>query len=292
MGARLPGGYFDAEGGLHRDVELAALTGREEELLARARQPQTATLVTEVLSRCVRRLGGISPVPPAVARGLLVADRQYLLLQLRRETFGDLVRASLVCPWPECGEQVSIDFSLADVPVTQARDRAQVHTMMLSAPAAGGAPTEVEFRLPTGADQEQLSGHVEANEAEALTLLLSRCVRRVGPHSPPGPHRVASLGPLARAEIEERMGQLAPRVEQAMEVACAECGRPFTAPFDIHGFFFGELRTDSAQLYRDVHYLAFHYHWSEHEIMAMTRDRRRTYIDVLAEAIEVLNSGA
>ena len=41
-----------------------------------------------------------------------------------------------------------------------------------------------------------------------------------------------------------------------------------------------------------MHYLAYHYHWSEGEIMAMTRDKRRTYIDVLADAIEVLNNGA
>ncbi|HEY2673518.1 MAG TPA: hypothetical protein VGJ07_24530, partial [Rugosimonospora sp.] len=62
MSGLLPGGYWDATGRLHREFELAALTGREEELLAQAGRPQTATLVTEVLSRCVRRLGGISPV--------------------------------------------------------------------------------------------------------------------------------------------------------------------------------------------------------------------------------------
>ena len=50
-------------GGVHREFELSALTGREEELLAQAGHAQPATLVTEVLSRCVLRLGGISPVP-------------------------------------------------------------------------------------------------------------------------------------------------------------------------------------------------------------------------------------
>ena len=74
--------------------------------------------------------------------------------------------------------------------------------------------------------------------------------------------------------------------------SCAECGRLITAPFDIHRFFFGELRADAALLYQEVHYLAFHYHWSEREIMAMTRDKRHTYIDVLADAIEGLNGGS
>jgi hypothetical protein len=286
----LPGGYWDATGRLHREFELSCLTGREEELLAEARRPQTATLVTEVLSRCLLRLGGISPVPPEVVRELQVADRQYLLLRVRQATFGDLVRANLFCPWPDCGERVSLDFSIDAVPVEEARDRAPAYTMTLSAAAAGGEPTEVAFRLPNGADQEALAGRVEANEAEALTLLLARCVRRIGADEPPGVDRMAALSAPARREIEDRMYQLAARVEQAMEATCARCGRAFVAPLDIHRFVLGELRTDRDLLYREVHYLAYHYHWSEHEIMAMTRDKRRTYIDVLADAIEVLNS--
>jgi len=307
----LPGGYWDADGRLHREFELATLTGREEELLARTGPARSATLVTDVLSRCVRRLGGISPVPPDVARRLLVADRQYLLLQLRRATFGDLVRANLFCPWPDCGERVSIDFSLDALPVREARDRAPSHTMTLS-----GDGTRVEFRLPTGADQELLSQRLAADEAGALTALLSRCVLRIGPDGPdsaapdglpggapdeppdgapdepPDEDRVAALPAAARSEIEHRMRELAPEVEQTLEAQCAECGRAFAAPFDIHRFFFGELRTDATTLYQEVHYLAYHYHWSEGEIMAMTRDKRHQYIDVLADAIEVLNRGA
>ncbi|MFD4631511.1 hypothetical protein ACFVYR_25780 [Streptomyces sp. NPDC058284] len=284
----LPGGYWDAEGRLHRDFELAVLTGRDEELLADARAPRPAALVTEVLSRCVRRLGGISPVPPEVARGLLVADRQYLLLHLRRASFGDVVRAHLVCPWAQCGERVSLEFSLADVPVEEARQRARAHTMTLTA-----EPLEVTFRLPNGADQEELAELSTGNEAEALTSLLARCVQRLGPDGdPPDQRRMADLSATARSEIEQRMHELAPSVEQSMEARCVHCGRVIIAPLDIQRFFLGELRTDSGLLYREVHYLAYHYHWSEHEIMELTRDKRRTYIEVLADAIEVLNSGA
>ena len=83
----LPGGYWDTNGQLHREFELAALNGRDEEELAAATAAQSATVVTEVLSRCVRRIGDISPVSPEVARQLLVADRHYLLLGLRQATF-------------------------------------------------------------------------------------------------------------------------------------------------------------------------------------------------------------
>jgi hypothetical protein len=293
----LPGGYWDATGQVHREFELSALTGREEEMLVQAGPSLAATLVTEVLSRCVRRLGGISPVPPDVMRRLLVADRQYLLLEVRRATFGDSVHADLVCPWPGCGIQVSVDFAVSDVPVEEPPYRAPLHTMTLSdeAIASGadlGGDGEVCFRLPDGSDQEELSDLLALNEAEALTGLLCRCVQRLGPYRPPDQEQLSGLSVLARAEIEERMRQVAPRVEQSMAAACVGCGRTFIVPFDVQRFLLCELRTDSQLLYQEVHYLAFHYHWSEHEIMGMTRDKRRTYIDVLADSIEVLNSGA
>jgi len=286
----LPGGYWDASGQLHRAFDLAALNGRDEERLAATIETTSAGLVTEVLSRCVRRIGDITPVAPEIARQLLVADRHYLLLRLRQATFGDRVTANLFCPWPGCAERMSIDFSIADVPVEQARHRAPLHTMTL--PAADGSPIDVTFRLPNGADQEEVSGSLACNEAAALTLLLSRCIKRIGPHESPDEHRIAALSAAARSEIEQRMQELAPKVGQAMDATCAECGRPFTAPFDIQRFFFGELRTDDDVLYHEVHYLAYHYHWSEREIMQLTRDKRHKYIAVLAGAIEVLNGGA
>jgi uncharacterized protein DUF6760 len=269
---QLPGGYWDSGGRLHRSFELSALTGREEELLLTA-GAETASLVTAVLSRCLVRLGDLSPVPSAVVRSLLVGDRQYLLLRLRQLTFGDAVRANLLCPWPECGGRVSATFSLSSVPVVAPPERAPTFTVPVR-------DAEVTFRLPTGADQEELSALAATNEAEALTRLLARCV--VG-------SSVEDLSSAARAELEDHMSRLAPRVEQTMELACVECGRTFLAPFDIHRFLLGELRTDRELLYQEVHYLAFHYHWSESEIMAMPREKRRTYIEVLGDAIEVLN---
>ena len=145
---------------------------------------------------------------------------------------------------------------------------------------------------PTAAIRKSLSELLADNEAEALTGLLSRCLQRLGPYRPPGREQVSALSGLARAEIEERMRQLSPKVEQSMTATCVGCGRAFVAPFDVHRFLFGELRTDSRLLYEEVHYLAYHYHWSEQEIMGLPRDKRHLYIDVLSDTIEVLNSGA
>jgi hypothetical protein len=287
LAGTLPGGYWDAEGTLHRGYELASLTGREEELLLEASERAPAELVTEVLARGISSLGDISPVPERVAQQMLVGDRQYLLLRLRQATFGEHVRAGLICPWADCGRRVTVEFALSDVPVIESVDKGPRYSMQLSTEAASGSDADrrVTFRLPTGADQEEIAGWLPVNEAHALTVLLERCVED-------GPDKVPGLSPRARAEIDEHMQQLAPGVEQVMEAGCAECGRTFLVPFDVQRFFFGELRADHDYLYRQVHYLAYHYHWSEHDIMSMSRDKRRIYLEVLADEIDRLNDGS
>jgi hypothetical protein len=40
------------------------------------------------------------------------------------------------------------------------------------------------------------------------------------------------------------------------------------------------------RLYTEVHYLALHYHWSEREILALTRGKRRKYLGLLVKQLE------
>src|SRR5262245_40097024 len=293
----LPGGYVDDAGVLHREVELIPLSGHEEELLADRKFSGGAALVTVILHRCVRRLGTISPVRAELVRRLLVADRQYLLLQLQAITFGDQVQATARCAWADCGKKVDIDFSLQDIPVKELQAHGPLYTMQLSSEAAykdeeGEAYRTVTFRLPNGEDQEVVAPLMADDAARAFAVLLGRCIQSVCPCEQPGELLLRRVSLLAHHEIECQMEAVAPQVELTMEARCPECGRNFTVPFDPQEFLFGELRTSRDLLYREVHYLAYHYHWSEQEIMAMPRDKRRRYIAVLADELEKLHHGA
>jgi hypothetical protein len=286
----LPGGYVDADCELLREVELAPLSGRDEELIAALQPSANPAVLTVLLSRCVLRLGPVRPVSEDLARRLLVVDRQFLLLKLRQLTFGDHVQATVQCPWEACQKKVDIDFSLHDIPVRESEEKGPLYSRKLSLEAAFGNEhgelyREVVFRLPNGEDQETISHMVEENEAEALALLLARCIRRLGPLHDPGPEVIHRLSPLARAEIERHMEMAAPHVDLTLAAHCPECNREFTVPFDLQGFFLGECKTSRDFLYREVHYLAYHYHWTEHEIMALPREKRRKYIALLAEEL-------
>lgn len=292
----LPVGYVDAQGLLHKQAELAPLTGREEELLAQEDRP-AAGLVTELLSRCVKRIGAISDITPQLMRGLTVADRQYLLLMLRQLSFGDRVQATLPCPWPDCGKGVDIDFSIDEVPVAGCGDFRPYYELEIESfeEAAGlglepAAPCLIRYRLPNGGDQETVLDDPRLNEVEKLCTLLSRCILAVGGIESPAPEWIMRLPPAVRLKIEQAMESRAPGLELSMDIECPECKRGFVAPFELQDFFFSELKMGNELLFREVHYLAFHYHWSEREIMSMPRDRRRRCISVLADEIERLNA--
>lgn len=289
----LPGGVWDASGARHREAELTPLTGREEELLA-DRNLGAAAAVTAVLSRCLRHLGGRQPVTEEMVRALLVGDRQFLLMKLRQLTFGDKVDAIVRCPWPDCGEPVDVDFLISQVPLRDAAADVQELTLSPQAAADSGlAPqaARVRFRLPTGADQEALSPQLARNEAEALGALLARCIQRIGVE-PASTESVQRLSPLARLEIERHMEETAPGIELTMEAACPQCGRSFAAPFDVQDFVLGEVRAGRDLLMREIHYLAYHYHWSERDILALPRERRHRYIEILTDEMERLNDAA
>lgn len=274
---------------------MVPLTGREEELLANAGYP-AAALVTEVLNRCVKCIGSIAEVTPDVIRKLLVADRQYLLLMLRQLTFGDRIQAALPCPWPGCGKGVDVDFRISGIPITRCHDMRSVYEMQIEvfdgAAELGlteDAPLFVHYRLPNGADQEAVLAGIDRGEAAALSVLLSRCIEQFDVVPQPDADWIARLPASVRVRIEQEMESRAPNLDLTMEAECPECRRAFLAPFELQDFFFGELKIGTELLFREVHYLAFHYHWSEREIMDMPRNRRRRYIDVLSGEIETLN---
>lgn len=288
MTVLLPGGYTDESGHLHRDVELAPLRGREEARIPEWMRHGHAAALTMILSRCIRRLGSIRPVPPAVVRQLLVADRQYLLIKLRDMTFGDRVQATIRCPRTDCGSKIDIDFFLGDVPITESQDKGPIYQMELSRDAARDENNEhtdraVVFRLPTGEDQEliaPLAAVADTDAEAAFELLLTRCIQQRGSRR---------FSPRALEEIEEQMSAVAPKVELTIDGQCRDCGHDFAVPFDLPDFYFRELQRNQALLHREVHYLAYHYHWSEREIMAMPRGKRRRYIEVLADELETLS---
>lgn len=293
----LPGGYIDPAGQCHRQAKIHPFTGEIEALVADL--PDGPTLVSEILGLAVASVGP-HPGSLALAHQLLVADRHYLLLQLRAATYGNRIGAVLQCAQPHCGHKMDIDFAVDDIPITAVEGLSATYQLDLSAEAvaalgddSGSEVRSVSFRLPNGADQEALVPLLHAGRNEdAATLLLQRCIQQLGPVMAPTAAWLTTLSPIVCAEIEDAMAAAAPIIELTMEGHCPECRHPFAILFDLEAFVLQELRTSLDALTREVHYLAYHYHWSEREIMQMPRAKRQRYLQVLSEEMEKVRYAA
>ncbi len=263
----LPGGLVLEDGRRLGEVELRPLSGAEEDWLARHPAVPSAAAVSRVLSACLVRLEDL-PGDAALVRSLLVGDRDYLMLRLRGLTLGDHIRAVFVCP--ACTAKMDVDLSASAVPMDQRVQTVATHALQLE---RGAMRRTVRFRLPTGGDQEAVACVDPQTGAE---MLLDRCLLDDGG---------TSLSPDEREAVAAEMERLAPELDLELDLTCPECGHAFVVPFDVTTFFFAEVRAESRHLLREVHELALYYHWSEAEILALVRPRRRAYLDLLSDAL-------
>jgi len=250
---------------------LRPMTGADQEfLLETCGAMLPARRTSAILARCVQRIGLEEPVSPELAGRLAVGDREALMLHLRRITFGDKLEPMIRCPKAECGQQMDVPLKVSDLLVC-ASSKAMPEYFERELAGAG----LLRFRLPCGLDQEAVADLARTNTEAAALTLLGRCMGQIVEQLPTG----------AFETIGEWMAELDPQAEIRLHLNCPDCGQAFTTLLDAGAYLFEETAMRSRELYREVHLLAFHYHWSEAEILDMTPPKRKRYLDLLVEAL-------
>lgn len=263
VAAVLPRGLW-VGGTRRRDAGLRPLTGADEEFLCGAAAGLApAERVTALLARCLESLGPHTPPEPEAIRALAVGDREALLLQLRRITLGDRMDVLLTCP--QCGELMDFELQVGDLLVAPYADAPEVH-------AADVGERRVRFRPVTGADQEAAACGAAEDLDGAVRLVLERCLQ------PP-----AEPSPLLLEALPALLAGADPQADIVLDVGCEACGERTTVRFDTAAFLERELAQHEADLYREVHALASHYHWSEAELLALPPGKRRRYLELVAD---------
>jgi len=277
----LPGGFW-WEGECHRTARLRPLNGEDEAfLLEMGGALLPAQRVTALLSRCVGQLGDFQPVTQQTTRSLGVGDREALLLHLRRLSLGEQMSCLVRCPQADCGETIDADVQASDLLLSPYAHRRELYEEEIR---DNGATYRVRFRLPTGADQETAATLAGENLQAAAEVILRRCVAEVAVNGTTI-RQSAEWPPAVARQVPLFMAQLDPQAELWLTLTCTECGHSFTTLLDAATYLFQELAQRLRGLYREVHYLAFYYHWREAEILALPSQRRQRYLELLAESL-------
>jgi hypothetical protein len=94
-----------------------------------------------------------------------------------------------------------------------------------------------------------------------------------------------SLPTELRAAIVREVIAASPELDMTLDLECVECGQPFRFVYDAVHAFLGELSASRPALLREVHSLAFYYHWSQTEILSLSRGLRREYLALLEQEL-------
>jgi hypothetical protein len=208
-----------------------------------------------------RRVVGPDGEPIDVGE-LPVGDLDVIVVELRRRSLGDSVVGEATCA--ACGSRVDVALDLASY-LQHCRPRPSRRAVPTSEPGCWRLRSgQLEFRLPKVADVLEAAGSPDPRKT-----ILERCI-----------HGVRTAAGIRSAE--RTMAGLGPTLLSQVAGLCPECGASAELSFDAREFCLQELRSMASGVIEETHLLAWAYHWSERQILALAPWRRRAYAELVS----------
>lgn len=198
--------------------------------------------------------------------GLPIGQRDAQLLTLREWTFGPRLACLVACP--ACGERLEMALRIEDLRAATPEMRAAPFTLAIDEYA-------LTYRLPTSADVLALT-----DDAADPRGLVARCVIEAR-HS--GAALAIELLPeRVITALGDAMAEHDPQADLQLALTCPACSHAWQALFDIVAFFWREIEAWAARTLHEIHTLASAYGWRESEILALSPQRRRRYLELVS----------
>lgn len=224
-------------------AQVRELNGGDEEEIIRARvSDQPERILDALLQAGVVKLGNVTP-NAADLLDLAIANRDELMLAIRKVTYGPELRfEELRCT--SCGQRLYVNYDLNEVPRGESVSPGQEWRTKANLRKGGYAL----LRLPSGADQVAILGEIrekDINRAEQDTLLIARCLEKIvtsdGTEIPNGGVAQARALSLAdRAAITKAMDENRPGPHtEAAKITCPECRTETEVPLSVDFLFRG-----------------------------------------------------
>ncbi len=194
-----------------QEVELAELTGREEEILTNRKLIKSGEAINRVLLNCTKRIGDNSSLTIKDILDLLSGDRLFILVKLRQISLGDTVDLELVCP--ACKETSFISVNLEELPVTNYSEEREFTFQLPS------SKKEIRFGYLDGNKEKRLAALKEPNLTSAM---LARIIWVDG--NPPKKKLITELPRRDRSELRIEMLKSEAGVDTEIETVCQGCG--------------------------------------------------------------------
>lgn len=202
---------------------------------------------------------------------LSIGQRDAQLLTLREQLFGAQMESIAACP--ECRETLELTINIGDI---RAEDGSEIARPL--------APNfleldgyEVSFRAPNSEDLDSIAACRDSTEAR--DKLLARCafeIRRDGLEE-----SADRLPANVIAALNERVAQVDRQANVQLNLTCPACSHRWLTAFDIASFLWSEITDWAQRLLGEIHTIASAYGWRETDILGMSAQRRRFYLEMI-----------
>jgi hypothetical protein len=224
----LPGGYVTFSGGLLQTAKVKELTGKDEEFIARTQNFNK--VYSSVLQRGVVTIGEETATPDLL-NGLLLGDRDALLLGIYRATYGDTASLSGFCS--SCGnvEEVELDL-LKDIKVKPLINPIEDRVFEVE-----GRNKKFMVTLPTGITETKIIDN-SGNVSEKITILLEQTVLSINGKHVVSRSQVQDLGMADRQKLVDEITSRAPGPKfEDLTMECPKCDGELVVPVSIGALF-------------------------------------------------------
>lgn len=253
----LPNAIQTDSGEWVREIELAEMTGMEEDILADQTRlggkghfaKSVTQRMTEILSRCTVRLGSharpegkdrfTAPLYFAKAWDNAYSnDRVYALMRLRQVSLGDKLVFPDTCP--ECKKEIKrVSVDLNDLEVqTIDFNTACMRVRQVKLPRSGDT---VDWRPLTAQDEPVLEEIARDRKSDFLSAFIFQRIMLINGSAPPkGVEYVKKMGQYDRRFLNSYFDTAEGGIDTSIGVVCDSCATEFRRKVNVgdQSFFF------------------------------------------------------
>lgn len=225
----LPGGYVAFTGEVHRTAEVRELTGRDEEIIAKA--GGSSRIFSAILTRGTVSIGEM-PAEERLLDNLLIGDREAILLGIYKATFGPTATVNSWCTGCSTTKEIELNID-ADIKTKVLVDPVNDRGFTLK-----GKKNNYTVMLPTGATEKALAVDPTKNYAEKVTILLESTVVEINGSPVVSKSQVQNLGLVDRNKIAEEIAKRNPGpIFEDIKMACPDCEGEIVVPVNLGAIF-------------------------------------------------------
>ena len=207
------------------EVTIREMTATEEGFLASPKMMKNGSAFEKILRNCVLD-------KEVDTDNLLVGDRYFLMLAIRRITFGDDYDFKVRCM--TCGQTFQISVNLAELPVKKLEgDPDATHTITLPR-----TKKEVTFKLLRGRDEKKIATAMRKSPQELIRLSLYLHTVAIDGDDNVSEKFFETLPGADSLYYRRKIDEVTCGIDTTVEVECPECDNEFEVQLPMNETFF------------------------------------------------------